>query len=53
MANDKHVALRKKGVAAWNEWRAKNPDIRPDLREADLRGANLGEADLRGADLFY
>ena len=45
--------ILKKGVDAWNAWRRENPDIRPDLREADLRGANLGEADLRGADLFY
>ena len=63
MANDKHVALLKKGVAAWNEWRAKNPDIRPDLREAnfskadlnraDLSLANLSRADLSRADLSF
>jgi Pentapeptide repeats (8 copies) len=57
MANDEHVALLKKGVAAWNAWREKSPDIRPDLSganlsEADLSGANLSEADLTGADLF-
>ena len=66
MANDEHVALLKQGVAAWNAWRDKNPDIRPDLvaadlSEADLNGAdlvaadlsaaNLSEADLNGADL--
>jgi hypothetical protein len=27
MANDEHVALLKKGVAAWNEWRDENPGI--------------------------
>jgi hypothetical protein len=27
MANDEHVAILKKGVAAWNKWRDENPDI--------------------------
>jgi len=31
MANDEHVAILKKGVAAWNAWRDENPDIRLDL----------------------
>jgi Pentapeptide repeats (8 copies) len=66
MANEEHLAILKKGVAAWNEWREQHPDVRPDLREANLSeanlrradlhlanlgGANLGEADLPGADL--
>jgi hypothetical protein len=51
MANDQHVALLKKGVAAWNAWRDENPDIRPDLGGANLRGADLREADLSGANL--
>ena len=56
MANDEHVALLKQGVAAWNAWRDENPDIDPDLFEADLnganlRGANLSRANLRGANL--
>jgi hypothetical protein len=56
MANDEHVAMLKRGVDAWNEWRGENPDIRPDLREADLSGAvlvraNLIKADLNGANL--
>jgi hypothetical protein len=41
MANDEHVALLKKGAAAWNAWRNENPDICPDLSYADLKGANL------------
>jgi uncharacterized protein YjbI with pentapeptide repeats len=69
MANDEHVALLKQGVDAWNAWREKNPDIRPDLSEVDLRdafllganlstanrlgAANLGEADLSGANLGW
>jgi hypothetical protein len=57
MANRKHLAILSKGVAAWNEWREEHPNVRPDLSEADLRGAdldaaNLSEADLHGADLY-
>jgi hypothetical protein len=67
MANDEHIALLKKGVAAWKTWREEtwreeNPNIRPDLSKADLSKAdlggvdlskaNLGEADLRGANLM-
>jgi uncharacterized protein YjbI with pentapeptide repeats len=56
MANDDHVALLKKGVAAWNAWRDENPAIRPDLLGANLSGADfhradLSEANLRGANL--
>ena len=56
MANKKHVALLKKGKAAWNRWRDRNANIKANLREAnlilaDLSGANLSKADLRGAHL--
>jgi uncharacterized protein YjbI with pentapeptide repeats len=56
MANYEHVALLKKGVDAWNEWRGQNPDIRPDLgganlSEANLSAAYLGRANLAGANL--
>jgi uncharacterized protein YjbI with pentapeptide repeats len=51
MANDEHVALLKKGVAAWNAWRDENPHVRANLSEADLTGADLTEANLSGADL--
>ena len=37
MANDEHVALLlNQEVTAWNAWRDKNLNIRPDLTEADL-----------------
>lgn len=29
------------GVTAWNEWRARNPDVRPDLSEIDLTDASI------------
>jgi hypothetical protein len=51
MANDEHIAMLKKGVDAWNAWRAENLDIRPDLSGANLSGANLSEANLSGANL--
>jgi hypothetical protein len=43
MANDEHVAILKKGVAAWNAWRDENPD-KPDLSKPDLtRGPTSGK----------
>ena len=51
MANDEHVALLKQGVATWNAWRDENPNVRPDLCDADLRKANLPGVDLIWAGL--
>jgi uncharacterized protein YjbI with pentapeptide repeats len=51
MANEGHLVQLKQRVTAWNCWRSSNPDITPDLTEADLIGANLAEADLTEADL--
>ena len=55
MPNDDHVALIRKGAAAWNAWRAEReetPDLsRAGLRGLDLSGFNLSRADLQGADL--
>jgi hypothetical protein len=51
MANEEHLAILKKGVADWNEWRKQNPDIRPYLVKADLSGAKLRDANLRFANL--
>lgn len=60
MANEEHLAILKKGVGAWNEWRRETSEI-PDLSGADLhdgsfiggdfRRANLSGANLRGAQL--
>jgi hypothetical protein len=51
MANDEHVAMLKKGVAAWNKWRDNNPEIVPDLGGGDLYKADLTKANLRNAAL--
>lgn len=56
MANRQQLSILKQGALPWNEWRKKNPDVRPDLREAslagvNLRGANLSRANLEGAEL--
>ena len=61
-----HLAKLKEGVEIWNQWSRNNPEIKPNLKGADLRradlsgadlyranlsGANLRSADLSGADL--
>lgn len=51
MANEEHLAILKKGVEAWNQWRVDLPYVRPDLSRADLRMTNLGEADFSEANL--
>ena len=48
MADLAHIAELRKGVAAWNAWRTKNPDIRPDLCNADLSGADILRGRQRG-----
>jgi uncharacterized protein YjbI with pentapeptide repeats len=62
MADEEQLKILRQGVAAWNDWREKNPEVlHPDLRGAELGGAclrnanfrdaNLAGADFRGADL--
>jgi uncharacterized protein YjbI with pentapeptide repeats len=51
MANDKHAALLKQGVAEWNTWRYANPREPLDLSQENLSGADLGGANLGGANL--
>ena len=38
-------------ITGWNAWRAAQPDLRPALAHAGLRGADLSGADLSRADL--
>ncbi len=52
MADKEHLRIINQGVDAWNEWRRKNPQVRPDFSKADLGNNNLIGADLSGADLF-
>jgi uncharacterized protein YjbI with pentapeptide repeats len=57
VANNEHVAILKKGVEAWNNWRDENPNVVPDLSgenltKANLSGANLSWGNLRGARLI-
>src|SRR5919202_729615 len=67
MANEEHLAVLRQGVEVWNEWKANNPEIRPNLSFANgkritIRGAklsgvdlsrtNLSRADLSKADLI-
>lgn len=51
MANEEHLALLKQGVVVWNEWREGNPELRPDLTDAQLPGADLCEMNLSQANL--
>src|SRR5260370_16418864 len=51
MANQEHLELLKQSLQDWNRWRAKHPEVQPDLSEANLGNANLGNADLSRADL--
>ena len=49
----KQVAVLRKSVVAWNEWRAANPEIRHvGIAGAKLRRAKLAGANLRGATLI-
>lgn len=56
MADKIQLEVLKSGVSAWNEWRAGNVGVRPDLTAAyllglELMGVNFAQADLRKADL--
>ena len=50
MASEEHLQIIRQGVKVWNEWRKKNPELKPDLSVADLRRANLTAANLGLAD---
>jgi uncharacterized protein YjbI with pentapeptide repeats len=51
MADKEHFELLMRDVDAWNNWRADNPKVKPDLSYAVMRGANLTMANLAGAHL--
>jgi uncharacterized protein YjbI with pentapeptide repeats len=52
MADKLQVEMLLNSVAEWNDWRARNPKIRPDLSEARLAGADLSHATLNESDLI-
>jgi uncharacterized protein YjbI with pentapeptide repeats len=52
MANEEHLNRVRARKAIWNEWRDRNPDIIPDLSNADLNRADLFERNLSGANLY-
>ena len=61
MANPEHLAILKKGVDAWNQWRMRSHQITPDLSGANLAeyalvgfnftGTHLHNVNLAGAQL--
>ncbi len=51
MSNPEHTSIIKHGVAEWNEWRKKNPQIIPDLVGEDFSGAHLRRANFARARL--
>lgn len=53
MADPAQLACLRKGVIAWNTWRAGHGDARLDLSRANLRGMRLSGANLSGAHLNH
>jgi uncharacterized protein YjbI with pentapeptide repeats len=61
MANPEHLEILKQGVDFWNKWRAENPNIRPDLRNATLvlryltetNGSGRNNGKLSRSGVFY
>jgi uncharacterized protein YjbI with pentapeptide repeats len=51
MAIVEQIAVLSQGVDAWNAWRQKNRQVRPDLSKANLREKDLTGVDFRGTDL--
>ena len=51
MAIPEYVSLLKRGVETWNQWRAENPEIQPDLTSSNLTKADLFNANLSGVNL--
>jgi uncharacterized protein YjbI with pentapeptide repeats len=46
MASEDHLATLRLGIPAWNDWRAANPAVNPDLSRADLHGTDFTGANL-------
>jgi len=53
MANPKHLKILKKGIGAWNKWRAKNPLTTRALLKVGVQNVELIQGDLTGAELPF
>jgi hypothetical protein len=51
MANPEHLAILKRGVGEWNDWRSRHSPIAPEFIGQHFFADNFGGANLRGADL--
>jgi len=51
MAQIEHILKLMAGVEAWNQWRAENPEVVPDLSGVNLSGKVLADVDFSGAQL--
>lgn len=51
MASKEQLNVLRRGPHIWNRWREEYPELKPDLRAANLRETNLANADLRECDL--
>ena len=52
MANLEYMALLKKSVNKWNEWRRTNPQVTIDFFLGNFQGADLSGINFKGA-FFY
>lgn len=56
MANPEHLAILQRALtepdaSSWNSWRAENPELTPDLSDADLHGLRFEAFDFRRSNL--
>jgi hypothetical protein len=49
---DRHLSILKEGAERWNEWRLRNPEIRPLLYEGSLDGVDLAGVNLANANMI-
>ncbi len=50
--NPEHLKMLRHGAESWNRWRAKNPDIQPDLRGLDAHVALLIQVNFSNTNLL-
>jgi uncharacterized protein YjbI with pentapeptide repeats len=48
-----HLSILKKGVKNWNFWREQNPNVKPFLLNADLRGLSLTGINFKTTQLSH